>query len=177
MEISIRQMDAGSLTQVDTFDLNSIVNSHLVLHVEDNQITYSIISVPSYEKILITEPEEYARFINDPQKAIFFADVDGKPVGQIKLLPWWNKFAYIEELAVNTPFRGKGVGGALMKRAIEWARAQNFPGIMLETQNNNVPACKLYERYGFTLGGFDLHAYKNFPESKNEIALYWYLML
>lgn len=176
MNISIRQMDASSMNQVDTFDLNSIVNSHLVLHVEDNQITYSIIPVPPYEKILAVEPEEYASFIHDPQKVIFFADVDGKPVGQIKLLPWWNKFAYIEELVVNTPFRGKGVGGALMKRGIEWARAQNFPGIMLETQNNNVPACKLYERCGFTLGGFDLHAYKNFPESKNEIAVYWYLI-
>ena len=77
---------------------------------------------------------------------------------------------------MNIEFRGKGVGMALMTHAIEWARMQEFPGMMLETQNNNVPACKLYEKCGFVLGGFDQYAYKNFPESKNEIALYWYLI-
>lgn len=28
-------------------------------------------------------------------------------------------------------------------------------GVMLETQNVNVPACQLYARCGFVLGGFD----------------------
>ncbi|WKZ46799.1 MAG: GNAT family N-acetyltransferase [Anaerolineales bacterium] len=176
MNIKIRQMDAQSIHQVDTFERNSMVKSHLVLHVEANRITYSIVPVAPYEKILNIDAEDYPTFIDNPQKAIFFADVDGKPVGQIKILPWWNKFAYIEELAVNPDFRGKGIGKALMDRAIAWAKGQNFPGIMLETQDNNVPACKLYEKCGFTLSGFDVNAYKNFSESKNEIALYWYLI-
>lgn len=176
MNISLRQMDLHFLYQVDSFARNSMVKSHLVLHVEDNKITYSIIPVAPYEKILNIDAEDYTTFIDNPQKVIFFADVDGKSVGQIKMVPWWNKFAYVEELTVDTDFRYKGVGQALLTRGIEWAKGQGFPGVMLETQDNNVPACMLYEKCGFILGGFDRYAYKNFPESRNEIALYWYLI-
>ena len=176
MDIQIRQMDSQSLHQVDQFNRNSMVNSHLMLHIQDNKISYSIIPVKLYEKKLTVDPEDYTTFIDNPQKVIFFADADGKPAGQIKMVPWWNKFTYIEELTVDTEFRGKGVGRALLTRAIEWARQQHFPGVTLETQDNNVPACMLYEKCGFKLSGFDLYAYRNFPEARDEIALYWYLM-
>ena len=176
MNSSIRQMDAQSLHQVDQVRRNSIVHSHLILHVQENRISYSIVPVAPYEKILNVDPEDYATFIDNPQKVIFFADVDGIPVGQIKMVPWWNKFAYVEELSVDTDFRGKGLGRALLTCAIDWAKRQGFPGVTLETQDNNVPACMLYEKSGFVLTGFDLYAYRNFPESRDEIALYWYLI-
>ena len=175
MNITIRQMDSQSLHQVDQFERNSIVNEHLMLQIQDNKISYSIVPVEPYEKILDVDSEDYTTFIDNPQKVIFFADVDGKPAGQIKLVPWWNKFAYVEELAVDTEFRGKGVGRALMNRAIEWAKGQNFPGLTLETQDNNVPACRFYEICGFVLSGFDLYAYK-YLDNPSEIALYWYLI-
>lgn len=176
MNITIRQMDAGSLHQVDQFQRNSIVNSKLVLHIKEGGLTYSIVPVEPYEKILNVDPEDYTTFIDHPRKVVFFADVDGQPVGQIKMVPWWNKFTYVEELTVDTAYRGKGIGRALLTRAIEWAKQQGFPGVTLETQDNNVPACMLYEKSGFVLSGFDLYAYRNFPESRDEIALYWYLI-
>ncbi len=176
MNVTLRQMDWTSLHQVDQFNRNSMVNSHLVLQVADNKITYSIVPVAPYEKILPVDAEDYATFIDNPQKVIFFADVYGKPVGQIKMVPWWNKFTYIEELTVDAEFRGKRVGRALLTRAIAWAKEHGFPGITLETQTNNVPACMLYEKCDFVLSGFDLYAYRNFPESRDEIALYWYLI-
>jgi streptothricin acetyltransferase len=176
MNVTLRRMDAESLHQVDQFHRNSIVNSELLLHLQDNKISYSVIPVEPYEKILLVDPEDYTTFIDNPQKVIFFADVDGKPVGQVKMVPWWNKFAYTEELTVDREFRGKGVGRALLNRAVDWARQQGFPGVTLETQDNNVPACILYEKSGFVLSGFDLYAYRNFPEAREEIALYWYLI-
>lgn len=176
MNITIRPLDSSSLHQVDTFERNSIVRSHLLLDVKDNKISYSIEPVEPYRKILKVDPADYSTFIGDPKKAIFFADVEAIPAGQIKVIPWWNKFACIDELTVDTEFRGRGVGKALLERAIEWSRKQNYPGLMLETQTNNVPACKLYEKFGFVLSGFDLNAYKNDPDCRDEIALYWYLI-
>ena len=176
MEIQIRQMDSQSLYQVDQFNRTSMVNSKLVLRFEDGRLTYSIVPVQPYVKELSIDAEDYTTFIANPQKVIFFADMDGKPAGQIKVVPWWNKFSYLEELTVDTEFRGAGVGRALLTHAIEWAKRQQFPGITLETQDNNVPACMLYEKCGFVLSGFDLYAYRNFPEARDEIALYWYLI-
>lgn len=176
MNITIRPLDSTSLHQVDTFERNSTVRAHVMLNVKDNNISYSIIPVEPYEKILNVDPEDYTTFINNPQKIIFFADVEGIPAGQVKIIPWWNKFAYIEELTVDAEFRGKGVGQVLLKHAIDWAREQKYPGVTLETQTNNVPACKLYEKCGLVLSGFDLNAYKNDPNCCDEITLYWYLI-
>jgi len=176
MPITFRQIDSASLPQVDRFNPNSIVHSQLVLHVEDNKISYSIVPLEPYEKILSIDPEDCTTFIDNPQKIIFFADVDGVPAGQIKMVSWWNKFAYVEDLTVDTHFRGKGVGRALMRRTIKWAKEQGFPGVMLETQDNNVPACTLYQNCGFVLGGFDRHVYKAMNPDTKETALYWYLI-
>jgi ribosomal protein S18 acetylase RimI-like enzyme len=61
--------------------------------------------------------------------------------------------------------------------AIDWAKTKLLAGIMLETQNNNVAACRFYERCGFKLGGFDRYLYKGISKNTEEIALYWYLLL
>lgn len=174
MEIQIRQMDSQSLYQVDQFNRTFTVISKLILNIEAGSLTYTISPVPPYEKELSIDAEDYTTFIDNPQKVIFFADIQGKPTGQIKVVPWWNKLAYIEELVVNPEYRGKGVGRALLNSAIDWTKRQHFPGIMIETQDNNVPACRLYEKCGFVLGGFDQYAYKNLITNL-EIALYWYL--
>lgn len=176
MNLTLHQMDAQSIHQVDQFDRNSIVNSKLVLNLEEGRLTYSIVPVAPYEKKLSVEARDYTTFLDNPRKAIFFTDVDRASAGQIKLMPWWNQFAYIEELAVNQEFRGRGIGFALMRRAIEWARQQKFPGMMLETQDNNVRACLLYKRCGFELCGFDTHLYKASDPGTDEIALFWYLI-
>jgi len=174
MEIQIRQMDSQSLHQVDQFNRVFTVSSKLILNIEESRLIYSISPVPPYEKELSVDAEDYTTFVDNPEKVIFFADMQGILAGQIKVVPWWNKFAYIEDLIVNPDHRGKGVGRALINSAIDWAKQHHFPGITLEAQDNNVPACRLYEKCGFVLGGFDQYAYKNFIYS-SEIALYWYL--
>jgi streptothricin acetyltransferase len=63
----------------------------------------------------------------------------------------------------------------LLVKAVEWAKAGNYPGLMLETQNNNVAGCRLYKSFGFELGGCDRFLYKGLHSSTDEIALYWYL--
>jgi hypothetical protein len=47
---------------------------------------------------------------------------------------------------------------------------------MLETQDDNVPACTLYQSCGFVLDGFDRNVYKAINPNTKETALYWYLI-
>lgn len=89
-------------------------------------------------------------------------------------MPWWNGFAYVNDLIVDRAHRGHGVGTALLRAGIDWAREQSFPGVMLETQHDNVAACRFYEAHGFVLGGFDRMTFQ--MHKPGEVALYWYLV-
>lgn len=176
MEITIREIDEQSLENVNQFDNAFTVDSHLVLSIENGKISYRIVPVEPYEKRYAIESADFSKYVHDLDKTVFFAEVDGELAGQIRLIKWWNKYAFIDYIVVEPRFRGQGVGRALIKQAIEWAKAGKFPGLMLETQNNNVHACQFYESCGFTLGGFDQYLYKGSDPASEEIALYWYLL-
>jgi len=174
MTVTTRKLAPQSIHQVDKFNRKFTVESKLVLGMEDGKIIYSIVSVTPYEKEIPVDEVDASTFIDSDEKVIFFADADGIVAGQIKIITWWNRFAYIDDLIVNPQVRGLGVGQALMGEAIGWAKAKRFPGIMLETQDDNVPACQLYQKCGYVLGGFDQYTFKNIKP--NETALYWYLI-
>ena len=176
MEITIRQMDEGTLHLVNQCNNTFIVDSQLVLSAQDGKIGYSIVPVSPREKSYPPEPKDYLAWLNDPDKVIFFAWVDGELAGQILVMKYWNAYAYIDDIAVDPKHRQQGVGRALMRQAIEWAKEKGYPGVMLETQNINVAGCRLYESCGFTLAGFDRFLYKGLHPTTDEIALYWYLL-
>ncbi|HGI0158585.1 TPA: GNAT family N-acetyltransferase, partial [Streptococcus pyogenes] len=92
----------------------------------------------------------------------------------VKLRKNWNRYAYIEDIAVCKDFRGQGIGSALINISIEWAKHKNLHGLMLETQDNNLIACKFYHNCGFKIGSVDTMLYANF-ENNFEKAVFWYL--
>lgn len=61
-------------------------------------------------------------------------------------------------LAVASPYRGLGVATTLVKRAIEEMASRRADEIVLETEETNAPAMRLYERLGF-LRSKKLHRY------------------
>jgi streptothricin acetyltransferase len=174
MEFIIHKTDMQNGPKADMFSRKFIVKSRVVLEIENEKLVYSVADVEPYERDIHAEDAQYG--FSETGPTIFFADVNGKLAGRIKMLEWWNQFAYVDDLVVNPVYRGTGIGRALLERGIQWARENNFPGIMLETQDDNVSACSLYQKYGFVLSGFDRNVYKAFHPHKNETALYWYLI-
>jgi ribosomal protein S18 acetylase RimI-like enzyme len=55
----------------------------------------------------------------------------------------------IHDLAVLPTSRGRGVARALLDAAEEYARAARCCKLTLEVQDDNHPALRLYERFGF----------------------------
>lgn len=174
MTITIYKLDSSHLHHFNQFDRKFTVSAKLLLDILGGKLTWGITPVEPYEKEIPIDEVDPATFVNSEDKVIFLAEVDGKLAGQIKIITWWNGYAYIDDLIVNPQCRGFGVGKALMEAAIQWSREKRFPGIMLETQDDNVAACKLYDSCGFVLGGFDQYTLKNFKP--NETALFWYLI-
>jgi len=174
MNITIRKIDQHESPQTEFFSRKSAVNSRLVLAIENEKLVYTIAPVEPYDRDYPPEDVNYS--FDGSAPAIFFAEADGKLAGRIRMMKWWNHFGYVEDLAVNPEYRGLGIGRKLIEQGIQWARDNHFPGVMLETQDNNVPACTLYASCGFVLSGFDRNVYKAINPNTREIALYWYLI-
>ncbi len=176
MHITIRQLDEQNFGDVNRCDGTFTVDSRLVLYAENDVIRYTIVYVPPYQKRYPAEEVEYAAYLHQPDQAIFFALVDDQVAGQVIVRRNWNHYAFVGDITVDAGFRRKGVGRALLQHAVNWARDRQLAGVMLETQNNNVAACHLYESCGFKLAGFDRYLYQGLNPGTDEIALYWYLL-
>lgn len=89
---------------------------------------------------------------------IFVAEEGGIVVGFITVLgrmrytdpdDYPHDYALIEDLIVNTIYRGKGFGRKLLSRAEEHARAAGVSSLQLEVTAANSKARNLYARAGF----------------------------
>ena len=98
----------------------------------------------------ITDGLQYA-LSDDPGRGgfVLLARRDGEPVGSVVMLRTGMK-GYIPEnvllyVAVRPDMRGQGVGGEIIRRALEEAEGN----VKLHVEYDN-PAKRLYERIGFT---------------------------
>ncbi|MET3287536.1 UNVERIFIED_CONTAM: streptothricin acetyltransferase [Brevibacillus sp. OAP136] len=174
MNISIKELEPDYLQEWFHTEGSFVVTSKLVLSVNGRQISYTVQEVPAYQKCYTDEQVDYSSYINNPDQIIYVAFCGDQAVGHILVKRNWNRYACVEEIKVDQTARRTGVGRMLMDRAKKWAHEGGMPGIMLETQNNNVAACRFYERCGFVLGGFDFQVYQGIDSQTDEIALYWY---
>ena len=69
-------------------------------------------------------------------------DRDGNPIGTARLLP----DGRIGRMAVLRPWRGRGVGSALLRALLQRAREHGYPPVFLSAQLQAMP---FYARHGF----------------------------
>lgn len=82
----------------------------------------------------------------------FVAEVEGEIVGTLHVEA--SRFGFGElGMAVAHPWRGRGVGTALMGAALAWAREQGLHKLSLSVFPHNVAAIALYRRFGFVEEG------------------------
>ncbi|MDA1531026.1 streptothricin N-acetyltransferase SatA [Bacillus cereus group sp. TH260-2LC] len=179
MSLLIRELEKNDLDNFPEIDDSFIVNARLILSLSkvNRHIEYTVEDVPRYEKIYLQNDNEeltYNEYINKPNQVIYIALLHNQIIGFIVLKKNWNRYAYVEDITVDKKYRTLGVGKQLIDQAKQWAKEGNMPGIMLETQNNNVAACKFYEKCGFVIGGFDFLVYKGLDMTNDEVAMYWY---
>jgi GNAT superfamily N-acetyltransferase len=58
--------------------------------------------------------------------------------------------AYLQRLAVRPDHQRRGVGGALIMDALQWARRHGCNSVLVNTQESNQAALLVYEHLGFT---------------------------
>ena len=95
------------------------------------------------------EPNEnYLSIVDDKNYLCFVAEYEDKLVGYINLLVV-DSVAEIINVSVLKDFRKKSVGTYLIDFCIKYLIENQFIGIMLEVDENNLPAINLYKKMGF----------------------------
>lgn len=132
-----------------------------------------------YQKTYPDEKYDPQTYIDDDDQVAYIAILDKKCIGSIRVSKRWNNNAFIDDLLVDRNYRRKGIGSSLMDKAVAWSKEKGLNGVSLETQNNNLLACRFYLKYGFKLGGMDqlvYTTYKNqYSQCNKDIAFYFYL--
>jgi len=89
---------------------------------------------------------------------------------RIDLLRDCDRCALVWDLRVAPEMRGRGIGSALLEAAERVAVRRGARSMRVETQQINVPACRLYARQGFRVERIVTGAYPDLPD---ELQLIW----
>ena len=174
--LKIVELDLINIDDINKMNNTFEVKSRIVPYIKEGEFGYTLEEVPRfYTKSYPDDESDYSTYIGNPDKTAYLAYINDKAVGQIILRRWWNRFAYVDDIRVESKYREVGIGKKLMDAAVRWAQGSGMPGIMIETQDTHVPACLCYQEYGFTLGGVDKMLYRG-SENSSETALFWYFV-
>jgi GNAT superfamily N-acetyltransferase len=135
--------------------------------------------VKDYDEIASDRPTSWAaRWDVSPWALITAADgaalVGGAVVAfdtaGVEMLEGRRDLAVLWDIRVAPDARRRGLGSRLFRAAENAARARGCVELKVETQNINVPACRLYLKNGCVLRSVNRAAYAQFPE---EVQLLW----
>ncbi len=128
---------------------------------------------PWEEKDLKTLSEMESRCFSDPWTKEMLADVlrypfynsflaeeGGQVCGYACLISLFED-AEVANVAVDVPFRGRGIGKALMDAMHERARSLGATQCLLEVRVSNVAAIGLYKKYGYVRYGVRKNYYED----------------
>jgi ribosomal protein S18 acetylase RimI-like enzyme len=135
--------------------------------------------VKDYDSIPGNSPADWAIKFDISNWGLLSANIDSKPVGAaaiaykspgLVMLEGEADQAVLWDIRISPEWRGKGIGSMLLAASEKWAKARGCLKLIIETQNNNVAACKFYAKCGYILGEIRPNAYPEFPD---EIQLIW----
>jgi RimJ/RimL family protein N-acetyltransferase len=112
----------------------------------------------------VADERRYLKAIrNHPHAAVFVAENDGEIVGRLSIArdphPASNHVADLG-LMVAASHRRRGLGRALLERAVDWARDARVRKLELHVFPHNAPAIALYESFGFAREGYRRDHYR-----------------
>jgi GNAT superfamily N-acetyltransferase len=190
--ITFKQVDESYFKMYDEIPMLVQVNTVLLPSVVDNGlggILFNEVNVEPYTWD-ISHYEVASDYTNDfdiSNWAIFMAFNENKPVGgitavsrtkEVRMLDNREDLCVLWDLRVNDEYKGMGIGTKLFEMVVDWSKTNNLKQIKIETQTNNVPACKFYAKQGAVLKFFNEYSeINNSDANEHEMQVIWYLDL
>lgn len=121
------------------------------------------------EKLCFSQPWSRAGLrdeLTNPAACFLAAECGGAAVGYAGMFCAADE-CYVANVAVHPDFRGRGIGGRLLRALEESAKERGGAFLSLEVRESNLPALALYRSHGFVRAGLR----KNFYREPVENAL------
>lgn len=185
----IKEVDKTYFELYDTISMNVDVRSEYRIKRIDNGLgglLFEEILVEPYVKDLSVYERavDYEKEFDITNWRFYIAFDDEKPVGALtiagkteglNMLSGRNDACVLWDIRVEDAYKHKGIGQKLLDKGIIGAKEDGYRQMIIECQNNNVPACNFYKKQGALLSKIDMYAYYLESDIKDEIQMIWYL--
>jgi RimJ/RimL family protein N-acetyltransferase len=119
------------------------------------------ISVANERRFILTEPpidqerrkQQFLETLQSDDAYVFLAETGEEVIGELTVLRRHTTSPATIGMAVLAPWRGRGVGTALMQACVDWAREAGVHKLSLEVFPWNEAAIALYRKFGFVEEG------------------------
>ena len=189
--IYVKKTDRSCFEMYDSISMNVDVRSEYRIKRIDNGLggmIFEEVPVTPYTKDLSVyeRATEYEKEFDITYWSFYMAFDDEKPIGaatvaartdKLYMLAGRDDACVLWDIRVADAYKHQGIGQKLLDLAIKDAKADGYKQMIIECQNNNVPACKFYHKQGALLSKLDMYAYYDEPDCRNEVQFLWYLDL
>lgn len=189
--IYIKEMDKSCFQIYDTISMN--VDVHTIYDVKriDSGLggfSFDEVEVEPYIKDLSVyeRATEYEAIFDIRNWRFYMAFDDEKPIGamtiagrtpELNMLSGRDDACILWDIRIIDRYKHQGIGQKLLDMGIQEAKSDGYKQMIIECQNNNVPACKFYHKQGALLSKIDMYAYYHEEACKDEVQFIWYLDL
>lgn len=186
-----KEVDKSFFPLYDQVSMNVDVRSELRVRRIENGLgglVFEEVPVTPYVKDLgvYEEAVKYEEMFNISSWRFFMAFDGETPVGAItvagttegmNMAGGRSDACVLWDIRVADGYKHRGIGQKLLDMGIAAAKSDGYKLMIIECQNNNVPACRFYQKQGALLTKIDTDAYHSEPGIENEVQLVWHLTL
>jgi len=126
-------------------DLGAVLRLHGLLYAREFGFDYT------FEGYVAETLAHFSSLIDPARERFWLAEVPDCLVGSIAVITRSEAVAQLRWLLVDPAFRGRGIGGRLVREVVTFARGAGYRSIFLETLKELTSAAALYRSAGFEL--------------------------